>query len=85
LKVLVLSEKAVRKYIEAHECGEEDQKLFNKAKLKLLRRLRKKTALGCRLVEDAMGDPHPGYAVNLRERWSGTLSSIPSDEAIMGF
>jgi hypothetical protein len=80
LRALVLSEKGVRKYIEIHECGKKDQKLADKEKLKHIRRLRKKTILGLKLVGAAMDGSHPEYAQKIYQRCSQMLVFIESSE-----
>jgi hypothetical protein len=78
VRALVLSEKLLRKGIDIHECGKEDQILVDKAKLNLIRQLRKKTVLGLKLVDKAMEGSHPKSAVNVKRRWSEMLAFIES-------
>jgi hypothetical protein len=80
LRALVMSEKGLRKYIEIHECAKKDQELAEQEKLKHIRRLRKKTILGLKLVGAAMDGSHPDYVQKIYQRWSEMLVFIESSE-----
>ena len=79
-----MPEKELRKYIQTHDCGKEDEERADKMRQSLIRRLRKKTILGLKIVGARMGKEHPDYAQKVYQRWSEMLVFIESSAAWEG-